>query len=80
MNNLAPSYLGELVGLRKANKYNLRVDSDYLYPDVPNKPHYKKSEYAFTHFPLHLGIVFHLTLEIILILTYFFKQAYSHLK
>ena len=50
INNIAPPYLQELLCLRQPSAYNLRIDNDFFCLAVPNKPHYKKAEAAFTHF------------------------------
>ena len=49
MNNLAPSYLTELINIRQPKPYELRLNCDTLYLNIPRKPHYKKSEAAFKH-------------------------------
>ena len=54
MNNLAPTYLSDLVNLKTpSSRYNLRINDDKLLLDIPKKPHYVKMESAFTHLGPH---------------------------
>jgi exonuclease III len=49
INNLAPSYLSELVNLRDTKRHSLRKDNDFYWLKVPSAPQFSRTEGAFSH-------------------------------
>jgi len=48
MNNLAPSYLANLIHLRDTKRQSLRMDNDFYRLKVPPPPHYMRTSGAFS--------------------------------
>ena len=48
VNNLAPSYLKELIAIRKPTVKNVRLDTDYFLLECPPCPSFVNTEKAFS--------------------------------
>ena len=49
VNNVAPSYLKDLIFLREIRRRSSRLDDDFFLLKVPNRPNFSKSEGAFSY-------------------------------
>ena len=49
INNIAPSYLSDLVTLRQPNQHSVRADDDYFLLKESNEPRCKKTQGAFSY-------------------------------
>lgn len=88
INKIAPDYLSNLVNAKEpCLSYNLRVNDDKFLLEVPQKPHYKKMEAAFTHFapkiwnslPENIRSMNNTDIFKTALKTHFFKQAFNNL-
>ena len=87
INQQAPSYLSELINLREQSAYyNLRIDTDVTFLNIPTKPHLKKSEFAFEHYapsiwneiPAHIRATSSIKDFKTRLKTFLFDKAYPH--
>lgn len=85
INNIAPDYLSDLVKLKEpCSSHNLRTNVDKHLLQIKNKPHYKKMEYAFSHFgpttwnslPVNIRSIVNINIFKSELKTHYFKQAF----
>ena len=88
INNVAPSYLSDLVHLKSpCSSYSLRTNDDKHLLEIQKLPHYKKMESAFSYFgpdtwnslPKNIRSISNINNFKQSLKTYYFKLAFSDL-
>ena len=85
INNLAPSYLSELVNTRNINSHNLRIDMDFFLLSTPPAPNLKTTSAAFSYngpqiwnsLPYSIRCISEINAFKTRLKTYYFEMAFS---
>ena len=85
INNIAPSYLSELIHIREIRRRESRLDDDFFLLKVPPKPQSTRTEAAFFHcgpkvwneLPPHLRAMSSLQSFKTYLKTFYFEQAFD---